>query len=746
MMKLKSIGMTLGLAISLVALATIGLSPHPGNAQTTVLYVSSITGSDAGLCTQDVPCATIQRAIDLAVPGDEIRVASFDNLDACRYTGSGASAVAALNKELTLRGGYVYVHGLGDIWTPGVIPATIDGEDARQGLVITGNISPTIQLFTLINGAGNQGGNLAVHGAHPRLTGITVLSGTATTSGGGIYLFNSEAVLSGLAAQNNQARDGGGLFVQGGGVTILAGVIQGNTASESGGGLYLKNTATALEGALVISNSAVSGAGLMLDGPLTADPTQVPLILNTYVRYNQATGDGGGIYLNQAIAGILNVIVADNSATNGAGAYLRGASPLLWHTTWAQNEGQNGLFVSHAPGLPPVPSFPVLTNSIWVSHTVGVYIASTGYPFPLQNHATFNGTLWSNGADWAGPGEIVHQNDVTGDTRFTCTGQAPACLAPYHIVADSAALDAGVALGGPPFDLNLMLDIDGEIRPSGAGFDLGADEVQEPQGVFLLPPLSMLVAAPGQDVTHTLSLWNTSPATETFDLTFRPDHGWSTLVTATAITLGPQQNAPLAVRVAVPTSAAVGVQETTLLTATSRTEPDHQAGAVQVTQVITPATTDLTVRKTSATSEVVSGESIRFTVVLTDSGPLTDTVAVTLTDTTVPTTAIGGLRAPAGCTVNLATGITRCGITFDQPARQSHLRYTLDDAVLPRTWTGEFTLTTTENYSGGLVNTVIAALVSGIEANPADNVSAAAVQVIPPPAPSTLYLPLLVKQ
>jgi hypothetical protein len=38
-----------------------------------------------------------------------------------------------------------------------------------------------------------------------------------------------------------------------------------------------------------------------------------------------------------------------------------------------------------------------------------------------------------------------------------------------HIMASSAAIDSGV-------DCGLIDDLDGEVRPAGAGFDIGADE------------------------------------------------------------------------------------------------------------------------------------------------------------------------------------------------------------------------------------------------------------------------------
>ena len=51
---------------------------------------------------------------------------------------------------------------------------------------------------------------------------------------------------------------------------------------------------------------------------------------------------------------------------------------------------------------------------------------------------------------------------------------APGFVAPsawdYHLAADSAAIDRGVG------DSGIATDIDGQARPAGDGYDLGADE------------------------------------------------------------------------------------------------------------------------------------------------------------------------------------------------------------------------------------------------------------------------------
>jgi hypothetical protein len=95
------------------------------------------------------------------------------------------------------------------------------------------------------------------------------------------------------------------------------------------------------------------------------------------------------------------------------------------------------------------PSTLVLTNTILVSQTVGLQVTEYG-------KVTLEGTLW---------GDPKFLNPVTED---------------YHITSSSAAIDAGV-------DSGVLTDVDGEARPAGGGFDLGADEYWVPRQAIYLP-------------------------------------------------------------------------------------------------------------------------------------------------------------------------------------------------------------------------------------------------------------------
>ncbi len=83
----------------------------------------------------------------------------------------------------------------------------------------------------------------------------------------------------------------------------------------------------------------------------------------------------------------------------------------------------------------------------------------------LFNFQSLEGTLWGNDTDWGGAGTIIIGTvNVWGDPAFVDPDAGD-----YHLGPGSAAIDAGVNAG-------VTTDIDGNPRPHGGGFDLGADE------------------------------------------------------------------------------------------------------------------------------------------------------------------------------------------------------------------------------------------------------------------------------
>jgi uncharacterized repeat protein (TIGR01451 family) len=571
----------------------------------------------------------------------------------------------------------------------------------------------------------------------PWLSGLLLIQGNTAQYGGGLYVERGEPTLTGLTIYSNTATiDGGGLYLQGGQPVIGGAIVRENRAGSRGGGLFVESSSVRIATTRVYSNIAVDGAGFYLENPGLLSVGREPIIANNYIRYNHASGgQGGGLYLHQVSAKLINNVIADNQANNGAALYLWASSPLLYYNTIAQNVGATGLYLTHEPGsaLPPTlpdPSRPVFTNTIIATHTTGIYVDSTDLPGLFQNEARLAGTLWwGNETDATGLGDISRTGDVIGSPHFTCVGVLPRCVNPYHLLSDSAAVDTGVAATLTVSDTNLFVDIDGQLRPAGAGFDIGADEVVSYTfDVRIVPSLSTLSVEPGQSVTHTHLLINSGVDTDTYDLTFTSDLGWATFLGKSTITLTAQTSTTLQVRVSAPPTATVGMRETAIITAVSQAVLENRAIAVDVTNVVASVKNDLVLAKWANLRTVQPGGIVSYTFIITNAGPLTTTSVATLTDTFVPTQAIQSWNLPTGCIGNIDAGLVNCILI-------------LPVGTLPLAASLSFTLTTSNTYTGPLVNTAMVGATAS-DPTPANNTAEVVVGIT---FIHQLYLPVVLK-
>ena len=406
--------------------------------------------------------ATIQAAVDAAVSDSLIKVA------AGLYTGvndyGGLAQVVYLNKGVTIRGGYTVTNW--DTADPETNPTTLDAQGQGRVIYISGNVSPTLEGLRITGGDATGLG-----GGH-----------WDEDAGGGVYIITATATLNDCRVFGNTAQAGGGLYVENSAATLGSNSITTNTAISApdgsfgdGGGLFLAHSPAVLSGNVIVANSAdFSGSGL-------------------YVGFDSH-------------AVLINNIVADNRITGGAqgfdcGVFVGGSSPRLVHTTIARNTGGGGSGVCAFSW--PSASAVVLTNTVLVSQTVGmsVWAGST---------ATLEATLWGSGA-WAngentgGGGTVVSTNEVTGDPAFVDPAGGN-----YHIAVTSAARDAGV-------DAGVTSDIDGEPRPYGAGYDIGADE-----WYLCIPLTSTSIAGPTEGLTDAAYTFTATvaPASTTEPITY----------------------------------------------------------------------------------------------------------------------------------------------------------------------------------------------------------------------------------
>ena len=243
------------------------------------------------------------------------------------------------------------------------------------------------------------------------------------------------------------------MFLNRASATVSDNTISANHAMTRGGGLLLfESDDVTVSGNTVSANRGEDGGGLYLDH---SDAT----VGGNDVVANTAT-HGGGVYLEGSGALLLNNIVADNDVdATGSGLHITASSPRLLHNTLVHNSGSEGVYVTGNSDVE-------LANTILSTHTVGIRV--TG-----GSNASLDATLWyANTDNWAGTGRIdVGTRNYSGDPDFVVPSAGD-----YHIGNMSAALDAGVGV-------DVGEDMDGEQRPRGSGYDIGADEFPDLLGV-----------------------------------------------------------------------------------------------------------------------------------------------------------------------------------------------------------------------------------------------------------------------
>ncbi|MBN1336037.1 MAG: putative metal-binding motif-containing protein, partial [Deltaproteobacteria bacterium] len=293
------------------------------------VVVDVATGSPSGAGTLSSPLDTIQAGVDLALgcvvvfPGTYYEAVHLGgDITLTGVEGAASTFVDASGHELPV--------------------LTIDQRETAatvvSGFTLTGGAGYlTRESSSYSCGCGETctdwyytycGGGVYVSGASPTLQDLFVLRNTLPeydmvvedndtyytySFGGGVCLLSSDSVLTGVDVWQNYAFQGGGLYTdESSTITFAQGSIAGNTASN--------------------------GAGWQVDGSVASLTNVVSLI-------NEATREGGGLYLVDATSTVVNASYAGDSAVLGGGLYASGTSSLtvLNSIVYATGDGEGVL-------------------------------------------------------------------------------------------------------------------------------------------------------------------------------------------------------------------------------------------------------------------------------------------------------------------------------------------------------------------------------------------------------------------
>ncbi|MFM7199432.1 MAG: MopE-related protein [Myxococcota bacterium] len=274
------------------------------------------------------------------------------------------TARASTGTPLVGSGAGLYVAG----GSPILINNTFQDNLAAQyggAIALVSGASPWIEGGVMDNNAASpysfsQGGAIYSVNAQPRLKKVRLLNNNANDGGGGIYLTGCDdstnpCELEELYLQNNRAvtGSGGGLYVAGGDQLIISRCTFTNNSAVVGGG-----------GASILRAS--------------------PRISNSLFHCNNATSNGGALYLESSFGVLLNNTMLENTAGSfGGGIYFTDSNP------------------SSTRGL-------TVVNNLITRNRGGVTHAGSQTAWSFRYNDVFSNTLGTSGSNYVG------MNDPTG--------------------------------------------------------------------------------------------------------------------------------------------------------------------------------------------------------------------------------------------------------------------------------------------------------------------------------------------
>ena len=462
-------------------------SASTASADPAIRYVAD-DGNDAYACDSVAHrCLTIQHAIEVADPGDEIRV------------GSGAFEPIAITKAIRISGAFGpgFVDPVPELYT-----TMIDAAWSGSPVSITNAGDVTLERLTLTRGDGSHncatagcGGGLyanstAVHVFNCVITNnIANISGTA--KGGGIYAFAGELHLVESRVMSNTSNAspesfgggyGGGVYVENGSTTIVANLVENNIGhvwvGGYGGGVYLKSVADSHVLNNVIrgnqANSLGSPWGSSGGGLLIQSATRIDVAGNRF-EGNHATGLGGGIHVADSDATVSGNVIYSNTTIAGGGLSIESATPVTTSNNLIiyNSARLRGAGVDVASMDPPASQALLVNNTI--ADNNGSVIGTWSYAVVTltnnllaRNTSGISVTIPASATIAADTNLFWNSTDaITGANAIVAD---PLLATNYRLRQGSPALDAGLTI---PW---LTIDLDGPPLPEGSKYDLGAYE------------------------------------------------------------------------------------------------------------------------------------------------------------------------------------------------------------------------------------------------------------------------------
>jgi hypothetical protein len=353
----------------------------------------------------------------------------------------------------------------------------------------------TVVASTIVNGGSMGSVFLFQSGENPAsvLTGLTITSGNAT-NGGGIYCYESSPIITFCTFNANRAaHNGGGIYNNHSNPAITDCVLIRNSAGGGGGGIASERSSPTVNNCIFSGNSASEGGGMYFDNDNDGNPT----VTNCTFNENHARW-GGGIHNQDYVDLVLTncTFIGNSAGWNGGGMQNEDAGPTVINCTFIENSASstggginnwyfidptviNCIFIGNSAeyggGMFSSDNNPTVTNCTLVGNSAS--INGGGMANYKSNPTVTNCILWGDSGgeiknDSSNPvvtycnvdGGYPGDGNFDADPQFVNPGNGN-----YHLSSESPCVDAGTEAG-------VYDDFEGDPRPQGNDYDIGADE------------------------------------------------------------------------------------------------------------------------------------------------------------------------------------------------------------------------------------------------------------------------------
>ncbi|WP_455222070.1 right-handed parallel beta-helix repeat-containing protein [Kaarinaea lacus] len=285
------------------------------------------------------------------------------------------------------------------------------------------------------------------------LSNNTIMDNVTANNGGGVFLFNLVGAQTNYVVQGNTIsgniadNSGGGIAVQNANAIIRNNMIYDNmTTLDFGGGIYIAGDSTVqIDGNAIKNNDAGSdGGGIYVN---TALATNIS-ITNNAIFGNNTGGRGSGIFIDKDTITITNNLVADNIADGNIAAMEVNAGGTITQNSVVRNQSDSiiafgnpnvgtGLlnFTSNNVSQNSSTQYTIINDADILPNISSNNIVNNGTGFYLGNNIVGAPTPLSANNNWFGTTDqnILAFNmdgDVAYDAPATAVFTDPAPISP----------------------------------------------------------------------------------------------------------------------------------------------------------------------------------------------------------------------------------------------------------------------------------------------------------------------------